>query len=56
MHAAKLGYTLSDHSLVSFKRYGNEEKDCIVKIKCYCENDILKALGVDYIPPEDRDI
>ena len=49
------GYTLSDHSLEKFKKFG-EEKDSIERIKCYDEYDVFKALNIDYIDPQDREI
>ena len=56
LYSRKLGYSLSDHGLVSVKRLKNEKLDSGVEIKCESEQDIFKALGIDYISPEDRDI
>ena len=56
LNARKKGFALNDYGLVSFKKFKNEEKDNTTKIKCYCESDIFKTLGIEYIAPEDRDL
>jgi DNA polymerase lambda len=49
LFASKLGYQLSDFHLK--KRNGDEEY-----IVCESEEDIFKALGIDFKTPEERDI
>jgi len=50
--ARKFSMSLSEHGLV--RRYGNDEKSEPLPIKT--EADVFKALGLEYRPPEERDI
>jgi len=51
--ARKLNMSLSEHSLV--RRYGKEDKS-EEPIPVKSEADIFKVLGLEYRPPEERDI
>lgn len=51
--ARKLNMSLSEHALV--RRYGKEEKS-EEPIPVKTEEDIFRVLGLEYRPPEERDI
>lgn len=50
--ARKCGMSLSEHALV--RRYANDVKGAPIPVKT--EEDVFKALGLEYKAPEERDI
>lgn len=56
LFANKLGYTLSDHGLRKCHRIRREKVWQGPTVACYTEEDIFRALGLEYVPPEKREV
>lgn len=50
------GYSLSDHGLIPVNRVKNAIVWRGKTVKCDTEEDVFKFLGLEYKPPEDRDL
>jgi DNA polymerase/3'-5' exonuclease PolX len=56
LFASKVGYNLSDLGLYKVYGYRKTKVPTGVSIKCNSEEEIFKALGLDYKAPNERDI
>lgn len=56
LFARNKGYTLSDHTLVPTNIVNNENVWKGKGVVCFTEEDVFKALGLEYKPPEERDL
>ena len=56
LFARKKGYSLGDYGLLPANRIKNESVWKGKTVPCYTEEDIFRALGLEYKKPEDRDL
>lgn len=56
LFARKKGYTLSDHGLYPAYRNKQEKVWKGENIPCYSEEDVFKALGLQYRAPNEREV